>query len=48
MSPRRATHRLAIGDLLWLCTGGLLLGGAYDFWTLNDQLSLRNATARQG
>jgi TM2 domain-containing membrane protein YozV len=46
-------HRFYLGKwlsgLLWLCTGGLLmLGVAYDFWTLNDQLTIRNATARQG
>jgi hypothetical protein len=43
------THGLLIGYLLWLCTGGLLLVGvAYDFWTLNDQVTMRNAAARQG
>ena len=46
-------HRFYLGKwlsgLLWLCTGGLLMVGvAYDFWTLNDQLTIRNATARQG
>ena len=46
-------HRFYLGKwlsgLLWLCTGGLLmLGVAYDFWTLNDQLTIRNATARKG
>ena len=46
-------HRFYLGKwlsgLLWLCTGGLLmLGVVYDFWTLNDQLTIRNATARQG
>ena len=46
-------HRFYLGKwlsgLLWLCTGGLLmLGVAYDFWTLNDQLTIRNAKARQG
>jgi len=46
-------HRFYLGKwlsgLLWLCTGGLLmLGVAYDFWTLNDQVTIRNATARQG
>src|SRR5512139_179140 len=44
-------HRFYLGKwlsgLLWLCTGGLLMVGvAYDFWTLNDQLTIRNATAR--
>ncbi|MDN3524188.1 TM2 domain-containing protein [Halomonas sabkhae] len=29
--------------LLYLCTGGLfLLGVLYDFWTLNDQISMRH------
>jgi TM2 domain-containing membrane protein YozV len=46
-------HRFYLGKwlsgLLWLCTGGLLMiGVAYDFWTLNDQVTIRNATARQG
>ena len=46
-------HRFYLGKwlsgLLWLCTGGLLLlGVVYDFWTLNDQVTIRNATARQG
>ena len=46
-------HRFYLGKwlsgLLWLCTGGLLmLGVAYDFWTLNDQVTIRNVTARQG
>ena len=46
-------HRFYLGKwlsgLLWLCTGGLLmLGVAYDFWTLNDQVTIRNTTARQG
>jgi TM2 domain-containing membrane protein YozV len=46
-------HRFYLGKwlsgLLWLCTGGLLmLGVAYDFWTLNNQVTIRNATARQG
>jgi TM2 domain-containing membrane protein YozV len=45
-------HRFYLGKwlsgLLWLCTGGLLLiGVAYDFWTLNDQVTIRNAAARQ-
>lgn len=30
--------------LLYLCTGGLfLLGVLYDFWTLNDQITVQNA-----
>ncbi|MCW4149388.1 TM2 domain-containing protein [Halomonas sp. 18H] len=34
--------------LLYLCTGGLfLLGVLYDFWTLNDQISMRH-TQRDG
>jgi len=46
-------HRFYLGKwlsgLLWLCTGGLLmLGVAYDFWTLNDQVTIRNVTVRQG
>jgi len=46
-------HRFYLGKwlsgLLWLCTGGLLMiGVAYDFWTLNDQVTIRNTTARQG
>ena len=45
-------HRFYLGKwlsgLLWLCTGGLLMiGVAYDFWTLNDQVTVRNAQARQ-
>jgi TM2 domain-containing membrane protein YozV len=33
-----------ISGLLYLCTGGLLFVGVlYDFWTLNDQVSVRNA-----
>lgn len=43
-------HRFYLGKwlsgLLWLCTGGLLLiGVVYDFWTLNDQITVRNAEA---
>lgn len=30
--------------IVYLCTGGLfLIGVLYDFWTLNDQISVRNA-----
>ena len=30
--------------LLYLCTGGLcLVGVLYDFWTLNDQITVQNA-----
>lgn len=44
-------HRFYLGKwlsgLLWLCTGGLLMiGVVYDFWTLNDQITVRNAEAR--
>lgn len=42
-------HRMYMGKwltgLVYLCTGGLfLLGYIYDFWTLNDQVSLINGT----
>jgi len=34
--------------LLYLCTGGLcFVGVLYDFWTLNDQLTLQNAQRRE-
>ncbi|MDR5868020.1 TM2 domain-containing protein [Halomonas koreensis] len=41
-------HRFYLGKwltgLLYLCTAGLLgLGVLYDFWTLNDQISMRHA-----
>lgn len=41
-------HRFYIGKwltgALWLVTGGVfLLGYLYDYWTLNEQLSERNA-----
>lgn len=44
-------HRMYMGKwitgLIYLCTGGLLgLGYIYDLWTLNDQISLLNATDR--
>ncbi len=44
-------HRFYLGKvitgLLYLCTGGLLLFGVlYDFWTLNEQVSERNAQAQ--
>ncbi|TWH76237.1 TM2 domain-containing membrane protein YozV [Azomonas agilis] len=33
--------------LLYLCTGGLFFVGIlYDFWTLNDQITLQNAQQR--
>ncbi|NJC88796.1 MAG: TM2 domain-containing protein [Desulfuromonas sp.] len=42
-------HRFYLGKwlsgLLWLCTGGvLMIGVVYDFWTLNDQVTVRNAS----
>jgi len=45
-------HRMYMGKwltgLLYLCTGGLfLLGYIYDFWTLNDQISLINGGERR-
>ena len=41
-------HRMYQGKwltgILYLCTGGFfLLGVLYDFWTLNDQISVANA-----
>lgn len=44
-------HRMYMGKwitgLIYLCTGGLLgFGYIYDLWTLNDQISLLNATDR--
>jgi len=41
-------HRMYIGKwltgLLYLLTGGLLLLGVlYDYWTLNDQITIENA-----
>ena len=43
-------HRMYIGKwvtgILYLCTAGLLgLGYLYDFWTLNDQITIVNASA---
>jgi TM2 domain-containing membrane protein YozV len=36
-----------ISGLLYLLTGGLFfIGVLYDFWTLNDQVSVRNAQNR--
>jgi len=36
-----------ISGLIYLLTGGLfLIGVLYDFWTLNDQISYKNAQAR--
>ncbi len=45
-------HRMYMGKwltgLLYLCTGGLFLVGViYDFWTLNDQVSLINGGNRR-
>ncbi len=45
-------HRMYMGKwltgLLYLCTGGFfLLGYIYDFWTLNDQISLINGAQRR-
>jgi TM2 domain-containing membrane protein YozV len=45
-------HRMYMGKwltgLVYLCTGGLfLLGYIYDFWTLNDQVSLINGVRRR-
>ena len=42
-------HRMYMGKwvtgLLWLITGGLLgLGYLYDYWTLNDQITVVNAS----
>jgi TM2 domain-containing membrane protein YozV len=44
-------HRMYVGKwltgLIYLCTGGLFLVGIiYDFWTLNDQVSLINGNRR--
>ena len=36
-----------LSGLLYLVTGGLFgIGVVYDFWTLNEQISLENAEAR--
>ena len=36
-----------LSGLLYLVTGGFLfLGVLYDFWTLNDQVSVENAKRR--
>lgn len=45
-------HRMYMGKwltgLLYLVTGGLLgIGYIYDLWTLNDQISLANASLRR-
>ncbi len=44
-------HRMYMGKwitgLLYLVTGGFfLLGVLYDFWTLNDQVSMKNSEIR--
>jgi TM2 domain-containing membrane protein YozV len=43
-------HRMYMGKwvtgVLWLITGGLLgMGYLYDYWTLNDQITVVNASA---
>jgi TM2 domain-containing membrane protein YozV len=43
-------HRMYMGKwvtgILWLITGGLLgMGYLYDYWTLNDQITVVNASA---
>lgn len=43
-------HRMYLGKwvtgIVYLCTAGLLgIGYLYDFWTLNDQITVVNATA---
>ena len=43
-------HRMYQGNwptgILYLLTGGLFLVGVlYDFWTMNEQISLRNASS---
>lgn len=40
-------HRFYMGKwisgIIWLCTGGLFtLGWLYDFWTLNQTISIQN------
>jgi TM2 domain-containing membrane protein YozV len=40
-------HRLYMGKwitaIIYFCTGGLLLVGVlYDYWTLNEQISVEN------
>lgn len=38
-----------ITGLIYLLTGGLfLIGVLYDFWTLNTQISIRNAERNSG
>jgi TM2 domain-containing membrane protein YozV len=43
-------HRMYMGKwitgLIYLCTGGLLgIGYIYDFWTLNDQITVINSSS---
>ena len=43
-------HRFYMGKwvtgIIYLCTGGLIgIGYLYDFWTLNDQITVVNASA---
>ena len=45
-------HRMYMGKwitgVIYLLTGGLfLIGILYDFWTLNDQISIRNSEPRR-
>jgi len=45
-------HRMYMGKwlsgIIYLCTGGLfLIGYIYDFWTLNDQVSLINGSRQK-
>jgi hypothetical protein len=36
-----------LSGIIYLLTGGVFfLGVLYDFWTLNDQVSIRNAQKR--
>ncbi len=46
-------HRMYMGKwitgIIYLFTGGLfLIGVLYDFWTLNNQISIRNEERRFG
>lgn len=46
-------HRMYMGKwitgIIYLLTGGLfLIGVLYDFWTLNNQISIRNEERRFG
>ena len=49
MYKRQGVHRMYQGKwvtgILYLFTGGFfLLGILYDFWTMNEQISVRNAS----